>query len=176
MRIKVQRAEKEATSLGSVIDSLLRFARPMSIEASRVELGALTRDVVSRLETFAGDVRINIHGSGEAMADGSLLGRAIENVVRNAIDAVRERGADGRVDIAISENPPAITVSDNGVGLDEEIAGRLFMPFQSRKPHGLGLGLPLARKIVLLHSGEIRIESATGEGARVTIELPRPPP
>ena len=78
-----------------------------------------------------------------------------------------------RVDIRVTADPPTITVSDNGVGLDDEVAGRLFMPFQSRKPNGLGLGLPLARKIVLLHGGEIRIAGAPGEGARVTIELPQ---
>jgi len=172
MRARVQRAEKEATSLGTVIDSLLRFARPMAIDAHRVELAELSRDVVSRLDPVAGDVRITVSGHAEAQADGALLGRAVENLVRNAVDAVRERGADGRIDIEVRPDPPTITVADNGPGLDDETATRLFVPFQSRKPNGLGLGLPLARKIVLLHGGEIRITGTPGAGARVTIELP----
>ena len=92
--------------------------------------------------------------------------------MRNALDAVRDRGVEGRVNIEISDDPPTIAVSDNGAGIDDEAAGRLFMPFKARKPNGLGLGLPLARKIVLLHGGEIRIGGRAGGGARVTIELP----
>ena len=173
MRARVQRAEKEAASLGTLIDSLLRFAKPMSLDAHRVELSSVCRDVVSRLDQLAGNARITVTGEAEANADAVLLGRAVENLVRNAIDAVRDRDGEGRVDIAVTDDPPTITVTDNGAGLDDEVAGRLFMPFQSRKPNGLGLGLPLARKIVLLHGGEIRISSTAGEGARVTIELPR---
>jgi len=173
MRARVQRAEKEAASLGTLIDSLMRFARPMSIDAHRVELASVCRDVVARLDQVAGDVRIHVSGDAVANADAALLERAVENLVRNAIDAVRERDGEGRVDIDVADDPPSITVSDNGAGLDDEVAGRLFMPFQSRKPNGLGLGLPLARKIVLLHGGEIRFGGRRGEGARVTIELPR---
>lgn len=173
LRTRVQKAEKEATSLGTLIDSLLRFARPMSLDAHRVELAAVCRDVIARLEQIAGGVQISVNGEAEANADPVLLGRAVENLVRNAIDAVRDRDGDGRVAIDVQKDPPSITVSDNGAGLDDELAGRLFMPFQSRKPNGLGLGLPLARKIVLLHGGEIRFSGRKGEGARVTIELPR---
>jgi signal transduction histidine kinase len=172
IRARVQRAEKEATSLGGVIDSLLTFARPMSIDAQRVELASLCRDVVARLDQVAGDVKISVRGEGEANADATLLSRAVENLVRNAIDAVRDRNGEGRVAIDITNDPPAITVTDNGGGVDADLADRLFVPFQSRKANGLGLGLPLARKIVLLHGGEIRVGNAPGEGARVTIELP----
>lgn len=170
--VRIQRADQEATVLESAIESLLNFARPMTIDAQPVDLGELAANVVARLEPYASDVEIAVSGAAIIDADRALLARAIENLVRNAIDAVHDSGRTGRIAIDTRNDPPSISVRDNGVGLDAESAGRVFLPFQSRKPHGLGLGLPLARKIVLLHGGSLHIAGTPGEGATVTIEFP----
>jgi len=64
-----------------------------------------------------------------------------------------------------------VTVRDNGVGVDHEQASAYLLPFQSGKPHGFGLGLPLARKIILHHGGTLSLTGAPGEGACVRIEF-----
>jgi signal transduction histidine kinase len=59
-----------------------------------------------------------------------------------------------------------------GVGIDPEQVPRLFLPFQSDKPNGMGLGLALAKKIVLLHGGQIRLTGERGRGATLVMEFP----
>ena len=66
-----------------------------------------------------------------------------------------------------------VRVEDDGVGLDAAEVPRLMLPFQSEKPSGYGLGLPLARKIVLLHGGAIRLTGRKGEGAVAVNEPPK---
>jgi len=67
--------------------------------------------------------------------------------------------------------PNAIRVIDSGIGLDPAKAARLFLPFQSDKPKGFGLGLSLTRKIMLLHGGDVQLHGVPGEGAEVTLQF-----
>jgi signal transduction histidine kinase len=171
IRARIERAEEEATVLGSAIDSLLNFARPMSVDAQPTDLREIVDGVLGRLESYAQNVDVRVEGHVTVDADRALLARAIENVVRNAVDAVREAGH-GTIEIALGGDPPALRVTDSGVGIDPEAASRIFLPFQSRKANGLGLGLPLARKIVLLHGGTIHVAPAAQRGTVVTMEFP----
>ena len=65
-----------------------------------------------------------------------------------------------------------ITIDDRGGGLAPEIAGRLFQPFASARPGGAGLGLALARRIVAMHGGTLRLEAREPRGVRAEIRLP----
>jgi len=94
--------------------------------------------------------------------------------VRNAIESAHERESGGAVTIELRPDPPAIEIRDNGAGVDPADVPRLFLPFQSEKSTGLGLGLPLARKVILLHGGSIRLTGTPGAGATVTIEFAQP--
>jgi signal transduction histidine kinase len=169
---KIRRAEEEASALGSAIDSLLNFARPMSVDAQPTELREVVDGVVARLESYAEGIAVEVAGQARIDADPAMLARAVENVVRNAVDAVRASDHSGRIAIDIAADPPSIRVIDDGGGIDPEAASRLFLPFQSRKPNGLGLGLPLARKIVLLHGGAIVVAPGAQRGTVVTMEFP----
>jgi len=81
-----------------------------------------------------------------------------------------ERG--GTIDVRVALDPhPVVTVHDNGVGVDTEQVSAYLLPFQSGKAHGFGLGLPLARKIVLHHGGTLTLSGELGEGALVRIEF-----
>lgn len=172
---RIRSAEEEATKLGKAVDALLNFARPLTIRSQRLDLAELTRHVIER---FAGE-HADIHfvtslDSAEMNGDRELLERALENVVRNAVDAVRQQHSDGggRIDASVTARPqPAVVVRDNGVGIAENEAAAYLLPFQSGKPHGFGLGLPLARKIVLHHGGSLTLTGSPGAGAEVRIEF-----
>jgi len=91
--------------------------------------------------------------------------------VRNAVAAVDAKGS-GHVDVDVAAEPhPKLTIRDDGVGLDPRDVPRLFLPFQSDRPDGYGIGLALARKIVLLHGGSISLTGAPSEGAEAVIEF-----
>ncbi len=166
-------AETEALELADAVSGLLQFARPMRLQVTTVDLRQLIESIAGRLKESAPAAQFDIRGGPlEIAADPSVLSRAFENVLRNAVDATAE-SAEPRISIAIDSEPhPAVTIEDNGSGIDEQQEiGNLFLPFHSSKTHGVGMGLPLARKIVLLHGGTISIANRPGGGAVVRIEL-----
>ncbi len=109
------------------------------------------------------------------MADADLLLIAIENVLRNAREALTENGA---VEVSTRHTPSvvAITVADNGAGMDPRTRERVFDDFFTTKTTGSGLGLSFVRRVMEAHGGRVAVESATGKGTRVTLELPLPSP
>lgn len=173
---KVRNAEIEAQKLASAVDALLNFSKPLKLRSQRLLLDELTRNVMERFTAANEDIRFETSAVQpvEINGDGELLERALENVVRNAVDAVRTRhpSGGGRIEAVVTAEPnPRVLIRDNGVGLDEAQAANVLLPFQSTKPEGFGLGLPLARKIVLQHGGTLAFSGTPGEGAAVTIEL-----
>jgi signal transduction histidine kinase len=168
---RLRAAEEEAALLHSAIDRLLAFARPMKLQFETVDLRQLTDGVVSRLRESAPQIAFETHGDAVLEGDATLLSRAVENIVRNALDAVAARPGAGHVSITISAEPPAIVIADDGIGLDPAQAERLLLPFVSEKPGGFGLGLSLARKIAILHGGDIELHGVPGEGTTVTLRL-----
>lgn len=100
-------------------------------------------------------------------ADESLLDQAVINVVRNAADAAGESG-EPQVWLAarLSERGrPMIEVADNGAGLDQEQADKIFSPFFTTKADGSGIGLSIARQVMLMHKGAITARPRAGGGA-----------
>lgn len=170
---RLQSAEKEASLLLQAIERLLAFARPVQLNAESVDLKELIADQIASMRDTGSDVMFDLEGPALAIdGDRVLLSRAIENVLRNAVDAVRQKGARGAVRIRLSDTPvPSITIADEGVGFDPAETSRLFLPFHSNKPNGFGMGLPLAKKIVLLHGGTLKLQGEPGKGAVATMEF-----
>ncbi len=175
----IGRAEAEARELAAAVESLLVFARPMALQRQPVDLSELVTNVAGRLRDLNGAVRvvIDVHGDADGVvvpADAALLSRAVENLLRNAYDAIAERGeGSGTIEIGVRAEPlPRITISDDGAGFDAAMAARMFVPFQSGKSNGFGIGLSLTRKIVVLHGGSVDVVRREGGGAVAMIELP----
>ena len=168
----LEKAEKEANGLSAAVDGLLSFARPMPIETRSVDLLELSCGVAERLR-FTTGVNVTCDGDPAVVeGDPALLDRAVENIVRNAVDSVKRKNLGGSVDVRISASPhPSIVVRDDGLGVDPKDVASLFLPFRSTNPAGHGLGLPLAKKIILLHGGTIRLTGQPGTGAVATIEF-----
>ncbi|HEY8551383.1 MAG TPA: ATP-binding protein [Vicinamibacterales bacterium] len=103
--------------------------------------------------------------------DRMLIGRAITNIIENALHAM-PAGGDLRVSAQREDSRVVVRVSDTGVGMDEEAAARIFEPYFSTKATGTGLGLSIARRNVELHGGTISVESERGVGTTVTVTLP----
>lgn len=168
----IEKSEREAALLAEAVDRLLAFARPMKLDRRNIDLLELTREVCERVH--AEEVPMSCDGVAvQVQGDRSLLVRALDNLVRNAIDSVREKGSGGVRVIVENGDAAYVRIEDDGVGVDASEVPRLMLPFQSEKPSGYGLGLPLARKIVLLHGGAIRLTGRKGEGALATVELPK---
>jgi signal transduction histidine kinase len=168
----VDSAEREASQLAGAVDALLAYGRPMKLDAQPTDVFALIQDVVSRIASQH-DVHIACSGDEAVVdAEASVLGRAFENLVRNAVESVEEKGS-GEVRVSVRKGRAVeIRIDDSGTGIDEADVPRLFLPFQSNKRGGYGIGLPLVKKIVLLHDGSIRLTGNPGVGATAIVELP----
>ncbi len=140
-------------------------------------LGTIVRDVrvpgASHVVALSGDEtmrRIAFVG------DRVHLRRAIENIVRNAVQALPRHG--GRVDVeaTCTNDELVITVRDTGCGIAPEDLPRVFDPFftKGKGERGTGLGLFIARQVVEDHDGRIEMESHLGQGTTVRIHLPLP--
>jgi len=103
----------------------------------------------------------------ELLADETLLDQAMINLLRNAADAAAA-SADPQVWLAsgISERGrPVIEIADNGPGVPDDIKDKIFLPFFTTKADGSGIGLALARQVMLVHKGAITASARTGGGA-----------
>jgi len=175
---KLRCVEDEARQLLQAVQGLLNFAQPMPLDRNRVELMQLMTSVMDALRPSFPAIVFHLSGS-EVKIDGdsALLRRAFENVLRNAADSIQQKGPDGgRIDVTVqASSNPRIVVEDDGVGVDAADVQRFFLPFQTGKPGGFGLGLPLSKKIILLHNGTITMQGTVGSGARVIIEFSTQP-
>lgn len=166
---RLQRAENEAQLLLQAIERLLAFARPVELNAEDVDLHALLSEQIEQIADVGDGVPVTLEGPRVTIrGDRILLSRALENLLRNAADAVRQKGS-GSIAVTLRDAPPTVTIRDEGVGFDPAEGPRLFLPFQSNKPNGFGMGLPLAKKIILVHGGTLQLTGQPDGGAVATV-------
>jgi len=106
-------------------------------------------------------------------ADINLLEQVLINLVVNAIEAVKEI-EDPHIMLSSSQlfgRKPYIRVTDNGPGMAEELLDKIFIPFFSTKKNGSGIGLSLCKQIMMLHKGNITVQSLVGEGTAFTLQF-----
>ena len=169
--------ENECVALRRVVDDFLRFANPTRLVVEAVDLQALFAELAEDVAMRAAGKRVRYDvdaGLPVISGDETLLRRAFTNLVRNAVDAVAE---DGHVRVGAELAPGEVTVhvDDDGPGIPAEAREQVFVPFFTRKEHGTGLGLALARKVVVHHGGRIAVEVSPLGGARVSVTLPMRP-
>jgi signal transduction histidine kinase len=166
----------EADHLERVLEDFLAFARPGTARFREISLIPLLLRAAA--DPALSGVEVQVHGSpaGDAAlrGDPQLLERAVRNLLHNAAQAEREAGRGGPVEIRVDLQPEGteVAIEDRGPGLSPEIRGRLFHPFATGRPGGVGLGLALAHRIVVLHGGRIRLEDRSGGGTRAVLFFP----
>ncbi len=167
---------READHLERVLDDFLAFARPGTARTEELSLPALLRRAAA--DPALDGVEVELAGAvGEEprlAGDAQLLERALRNLLRNAAQAEREAGRSGPLRAAVESVPGGaeLLIEDRGPGLPAEVRERLFHPFVTGRAGGVGLGLALAHRIVVLHGGTIRLEDRPGGGTRVRIHFP----
>jgi nitrogen fixation/metabolism regulation signal transduction histidine kinase len=164
----------ELRSLRSIVEEFSQFARMPPPRLAPTDLGDLVERVLALYRARAAAVRIETGlapGLPAVPADRDLLGRALGNLVANALEAMPDGGTLSVKTRAVEEGV-ALEVSDTGPGLTEEQRTRLFTPYYTTKKGGTGLGLAIVQGIVSDHGGRIQVESAPGAGTTFTLVLP----
>jgi signal transduction histidine kinase len=105
------------------------------------------------------------------LLDRTLIGRALTNILENALHAMPDGGVCSFV-ARLDDGRVSLSLSDTGVGMDPESLARIFEPYFSTKATGTGLGLSIAKRNVELHGGTLTVESRLDHGTTVTLALP----
>ncbi|HYU31200.1 MAG TPA: ATP-binding protein [Thermoanaerobaculia bacterium] len=167
----------EAAHLERVLDDFLSFARPGTARMSELSLDRLLQRAAADPSLAGVEVRVATDPAGEVSlrGDPQLLERAVRNLLHNAAQAEREAGRSGPVHAAVArrDDGAVLVIEDRGPGLPPEIRERLFHPFATGRRGGVGLGLALAHRIVVLHGGRIRLDDRPGGGTRAELFFPR---
>lgn len=171
--------EKGVRRCRDLIDAWQDLGRKTVHDLVPLDLTVLLSDIVEsqRLltETHHGALELRVEAPEcKILGDATQLGRALQNIIGNASDALHASG--GRVQVTLQRvaTEARVAVRDDGVGISEENLARLFQPYFTTKARGrgTGLGLFITRKIIEDHHGKIEISSRPGEGTTVEIRLP----
>ncbi|MEO8430173.1 MAG: ATP-binding protein [Acidobacteriota bacterium] len=166
----------EAQEMSRVTSDFLLFARPDGFVPEPVDLAAVVEAASAEIEAAFPGLRVRRAGNFPEVAGSTLLlRRAVANLLRNATEAtppgrrtesdavaVSGGGADGEVSIA---------VADRGPGVDAEAREKIFLPFYSSKPDGVGFGLAIVVRIAQMHGGTVEVDARPGGGAVFTLRL-----
>jgi signal transduction histidine kinase len=175
----VQGIRDETEALKQVVTNFLNFARPTELTLAPIEMSALVERAAEDLRADArargGD--IVVRGEfGRVDGDEILLRQALSNLCRNAFEACDNAHVIPQIRIEGERDPShavlRISVCDNGPGIPDAVAPRVFRPFFTTKANGTGLGLALVQKIIVTHNGRVAVVNDDGGGARFVVTLP----
>ena len=177
-------------SLNKMVTSLLNYTRPLQINLRPIDVIEIAEDCLGFLEIDAGtrmdEIEIERNFPNTPLickADPEQIQQIVLNLLHNAVQAMPDNG---RLTVSITEVDTqqdhrthlnrsciALTVSDTGMGMSDDVKTKLFMPFFTTKEDGNGLGLATAKKVIEAHNGDIVVETGPNEGATFTMYIPK---
>jgi len=172
----IERIVAEVHRLDALIKEFMDVSREQRLDLKNVDLRRFLRSVADLWEplTSARGIELTLDISDEVpaiMADEEKLHRVFENLVKNAVEAIDQ--GPGRVKlraVAVAPDQVRLSVEDSGPGIPQDL--EVFRLFETTKPNGSGLGLPIVRQIVLAHGGGIGFARLEPHGTVFNIELP----
>jgi len=188
MRDSVRVVLKEVERLDSIVRDLLLFSRPRSFHPVECNVVEICERVLYLITNRCSEANVVVHraylNTPSVLIDVAQVEQVLLNLCINALQAMHEGGiltiscqvrqVPATDTITRASNRLEITVSDTGTGIAPDSSERIFQPFYTTKAHGIGLGLPISRRLVEDHHGTLTVESRPGYGATFTIQLPLP--
>jgi signal transduction histidine kinase len=164
---------KQLDRLNDIVGEYLQFSRFPKPNLKRGRVDEVIEELAQNYKV-PGRIKLEVAlmpSSPEVWLDDGLLRQVLENLVRNAVDAIEGEGAI-RIETDVIDRFLLIRVKDTGTGITPEIHSKLFEPFFTTKPHGTGLGLATSQQIMFEHNGHLLVESQPGKGSTFTTLLP----
>lgn len=166
----------EVDKVEAWIRELLEFSRPGSVKREVIDVNQVVRGTVASVARESARKEIDVQGAyaepaPRARGDAALLVQVLQSIIGNALDALPQGG---RLEVSTSTEGgrAQIVVRDHGSGIPARELESIFKPFYTTKPRGVGLGLPLARRLVERMDGTLSLASEVGRGTTVRISLP----
>lgn len=167
----LQRIERQVGQAEEVIAALVRFAKMPLPDVGPLEIDKLVDSALALTEVPANiQVVRNCHEGLWAIADADQLRIVLDNLIRNACEAMPNGGT---LSLTAASRPPYlhIDVTDTGTGIEPDNLQRVMEPFYSTKARGIGLGLAMAKALVEKSGGRISVASEAGRGTIFTVGL-----
>jgi len=177
----LQVIRQEAERAATIVKNLLSFARRQEGERRRQPIKAILESTLQLLanQLMASRIEATLRvepGLPDVEVNGNQIKQVFVNVINNGAQAIAETGQGGRIWVTAKLwlDGVAVSVTDSGPGIPEEIAARVFEPFFTTKPEGqgTGLGLSICQGILKEHGGRLTLEAKPGAGATFIVELP----
>jgi two-component system sensor histidine kinase HydH len=163
----------------TIIDNTLDGSRSIDLRTTPLSLDATVENAIATLGDFASKagVKVTLQRSSDQLLvahDPIYLERALANLIKNGIEATESAPTKVvRVTLSTALSGPCVEIEDSGPGLRVD-PNQVIRPLRSTKVHGSGLGLTIAKKIVIAHHGDLTIgHSESLNGAKITVSLPR---
>jgi PAS domain S-box-containing protein len=155
-----------------IVEDLLTYSRQAPMKKVTLRLDDILQAAVASVPVGK-RVRTELSlGAGATVAgERSRLVRVFQNLISNAADAM-PRGGRLSVSSAVFGRKVKVTVADTGIGIPRGQQRKLFLPLYTTKAQGLGMGLPICKRLVEAHGGSISVKSKLGKGTAVTVVLP----
>lgn len=170
----LEHMENSLIRMHNIVKGLQSYTGDMSIQGELVNLNQVLDEALGILAPTMDPhviIKKDYAESPLLYADREKMKRVFVNVIENSLEAMPGGGV-LRVITALRDGHAYTIIEDNGLGVERDIRPRVFEPFVSSKVHGLGMGLPVSKKIIESHGGEIRIKSNLGKGTSVWIGVP----
>lgn len=175
-RLLLREMRSQVLRISQVLQEYLQFARMPRSERGSLSLRELLEEKLTFVQPLLDQKQVGLSKAFDpdlppVHADPEQLWEALLNLIRNAVDAMPDGG---NLTITTKRNGTqvSVSVSDNGLGMTEEEARNLFIPFFTTKTDGTGLGLAHTQQIINEHGGRIDWITKRGEGSTFTIQLP----
>ncbi|NLD37628.1 MAG: HAMP domain-containing histidine kinase [Desulfatiglans sp.] len=169
-------AERNIKRCDSILTDFLNITQMKELRIIPVNIDAWLKKIIEGLDLPQNIEVISALNCDRIFnIDPDQLGRAITNVVKNGLQAIKD-ALPGEMIITIEsgtgDNTFFISVSDTGAGIPDEIVSRVYEPLFSARHFGIGLGLTVAKEIAERHRGAIAIQTKAGSGTKVTFSIP----
>ncbi len=177
-----QQVTLEVDQLNHIIDKINEFANPPKPVFHPLDIRKPIEHAVARIQSEFNHENLKIHLSSDDAAlqingDAVSLEECMYHLLRNAAENMANKPG-SRINVIVKGRTPQqgegnvyIMVTDNGGGIAEPLRDKVYSPFSTTKARGLGLGLPIAKRVVVDHNGQIDIETSAG-GTTVSLILP----
>lgn len=167
-------------SMGEILHGITRFGKPGGPSCERLALGDLMRDLLAVAALFpqAEGIKFETVFSGDrnvcVTASRADLEQAYFNIIKNAAEAVSGNARDKKIEIAVGAEGKEVkvSISDNGSGIPEDVRRTLFKKAVTTKEGGSGVGLLIARDLLMRNDGDIKLNDRGGGGLTVVTSLP----
>lgn len=182
LREPLQQIERQARRAGDIVKSLREFVRGGGYERVEVQLNELVREALSLARRDLQDAGVELDEQFAGALPPLLVGKieiqqVVLNLLRNAVEAMDDNKGDEPRQITVITSQPdpdhaQITVRDTGPGVTDDQFARLFTPFYTTKPSGMGMGLNICETIVQRHGGRLWGERNVERGLSIHLRLP----